>query len=121
MLVEVSNGEIADKLCIIRIKLRYIQDDAKRVNLLKEEAYLSEAMSSILPEHDPLFTELLSINTQLWHIEEACRLMEKEQQFDSEFIDIARSVYITNDERARVKKQINLTTNSTLIEEKSYQ
>jgi hypothetical protein len=121
MLVEVSNGEIADKLSIIQIKLKYIFDEAKRTNLLNEEAVLIAAMKDILALDHKLYLELVRINEELWHIEDACRAHEKAQDFGSEFVAIARSVYITNDERARIKKEINILTGSTLVEEKSYQ
>jgi hypothetical protein len=121
MLIEVSNGEIVDKLTIIKIKLAHIQEEAKRVNLLKEEAVLVEAVAQIISLEHPLYLALLAINQKLWDIEDACRLHEQKQLFNDDFIQIARSVYITNDERAKIKKEINLLTNSNLTEEKSYQ
>jgi hypothetical protein len=121
MQIEVSNGEIVDKLSIIQIKLQFINDDLKRKNLLAEHQVLINAVNSFFTTEHPLFKALLDINTQLWHIEDKCRALENVQQFDDEFIQTARSVYICNDKRAEIKKQINLLTNSTLIEEKSYQ
>jgi hypothetical protein len=121
MQVEVSNGEIADKLSIIQIKLKYINDEVKQANLRTEEKVLLVAMQHILPLDHELYHNLVRVNEALWHIEDACRAHEKEQNFDEKFIEIARSVYITNDERARIKKEINLLTGSNLVEEKSYQ
>jgi Family of unknown function (DUF6165) len=121
MLVEVSNGEIADKLSIIQIKLKYISDEAKLTNLRTEEQVLIEAMQHILPLEHALYQDLVRVNEALWHIEDACRAHEKAQDFGEKFIEIARSVYITNDERAKIKKDINLLTGSKLVEEKSYQ
>jgi hypothetical protein len=121
MQIEVSNGEIADKLSILTIKLKYIGDLQKRENILKEHELLMPIVEEILGTTHLLYLQLLSVNEKLWHIEDLCRLHEKNEIFDDRFIQNARSVYITNDERARIKKEINLLSNSELIEEKSYQ
>ncbi len=121
MKIEVSNGEIVDKLCIVEIKLQFIKDENKRKNLLAEHLALENAVKQILEKTHPLYLQLLEVNTALWHIEDNCRLLENEKRFDAEFIETARSVYITNDKRAAIKKEINLLTNSSLVEEKSYQ
>jgi Family of unknown function (DUF6165) len=121
MQIEVSNGEIVDKLCIIQIKLMHIQDAQKRINLLAEEAVLLQAVQQIIALDHPLYKQLFSTNLSLWHIEDKCRDLEAAKQFDKEFIDTARSVYQTNDVRAAIKKEINIFTKSNLIEEKSYQ
>jgi Family of unknown function (DUF6165) len=121
MQIEVSNGEIVDKLTILQIKLLHISDDAKRNNILKEYNLLQKIVEQILPTSHELYQQLLSVNQQLWDIEDKCRLLESKQLFDDIFIQTARSVYITNDNRAAIKKQINLLTNSNLTEEKSYQ
>jgi hypothetical protein len=124
MQIEVSNGEIVDKLTIIEIKLKHIDDEHKIENLKKEQAVLQDAVKNIFgalfAEH-PLYQALMDVNLALWHIEDKCRSLEALKQFDQEFIDVARSVYITNDERARIKKEINRVTGSHLTEEKSYQ
>ena len=121
MLIEVSNGEIVDKLTIIEIKLSKIQDPAKRINLLAEWGVLEVAVKQILSKEHPLYQELYDLNAELWEIEDACREHEAEGDFGEAFIQTARSVYLTNDERAAVKKKINEITNSRLTEEKSYQ
>jgi Family of unknown function (DUF6165) len=121
MNIEVSNGEIVDKLTIIEIKLLHIADAAKRSNLQNELAVLEKAVTTFFNKQDVLYQKLYNINLKLWQIEDACRLHEQKQLFDEAFIQIARSVYITNDERALVKKQINEATGSNLTEVKSYQ
>jgi hypothetical protein len=121
MQIEVSNGEIVDKLTILDIKLQFIQDEVKRKNLQTEFDLLQKAVESILPTSHELYKALLETNLALWHIEDKCRELEAAKKFDDEFIEVARSVYITNDKRAALKKEINLLTNSSLVEEKSYQ
>lgn len=121
MKIEVSNGEIIDKLTIIQIKLERIKDEAKLKNLHREFRYLSKAASSILNTSDPLYKALYDVNCRLWDIEDKIRNMEREKNFNSDFIEIARSVYHFNDERAEIKREINLKTSSGLIEEKSYE
>lgn len=121
MLIEVSNGEIADKLTIIEIKLEKISDPEKRKNLQAEWEVLNAATVSIMDKAHPLYQKLYALNQKLWDIEDACREFEKKQDFGDAFIQTCRSVYITNDERAAVKKEINQLTGSRLVEEKSYQ
>lgn len=121
MKIEVSNGEIADKLTIIEIKLENIKDEKKLVNLKAEFKVLDEAVSKIIAKDHALYQELLKINKQLWDIEDRIRELEKAKDFGDEFIQVARSVYFTNDKRSEVKRQINELTGSDLIEEKSYE
>ncbi|HUS87614.1 MAG TPA: DUF6165 family protein [Bacteroidales bacterium] len=121
MKIEVSNGEIVDKLTIIQIKLERITDEKKLNNLRKEQRVLDDAISKIMSKDDILYKKLYEVNTRLWDIEDRIRKMEKGKDFGQEFIDTARSVYFSNDERGRLKKQINLQTGSDLIEEKSYE
>ena len=121
MKIEVSNGEIVDKLTIIQIKLERISDEKKLVNLRKEYEVLDLAVKSIIDKNDPLYQKLYQINCKLWDIEDNIRGMEKEKLFDKKFIETARAVYFTNDIRSEIKKQINESTGSTLIEEKSYE
>ncbi len=121
MKIEVSNGEIVDKLTIIEIKLENITNEQKLANLRLEYDVLNMAVSLIIDKLNPLYIELLSINKKLWVIEDRIRELEKLKDFGSEFIDVARSVYFTNDLRSDVKRRINELTNSTLIEEKSYE
>ncbi|MDX2415347.1 MAG: DUF6165 family protein [Bacteroidales bacterium] len=121
MKIEVSNGEIVDKLTIIQIKLERISDEKKLVNLRKEYVVLDSAVAGIIDKEDPLYMRLYEINCELWDIEDLIREKEKAKQFDKDFIETARSVYFTNDIRSEVKKQINNQTGSTLVEEKSYE
>lgn len=121
MKIEVSNGEIIDKLTIIEIKLKRIKDADKLTNLKNEYKVLKEAANKILTEQDPLYKALYDINTKLWDIEDTIRDLERNKDFSQKFIDTARSVYFSNDKRAEIKKQINKQTGSNLVEEKSYQ
>lgn len=121
MLIEVSDGEIVDKLTIIEIKLENIKDETKLANIRKEYEVVNEAVKKIISKDDPLYLELLSVNKELWIIEDDIRDYERAKDFGRKFIDLARAVYVTNDRRADVKKRINIQSGSNLIEEKSYQ
>ncbi len=121
MKIEVSNGEILDKLSIIEIKLNRIKDEKKLKNIRREYDILDHAASSILPKSDPLYKKLFEINSSLWDIEDQCRELERQKNFGGEFIHTVRQVYIFNDERSRIKKEINIKTGSHIIEEKSYE
>lgn len=120
MLIEVSDGEIVDKLAIIEIKLENIKDEAKLANLSKEYEVVKQAVKKIIDKNDPLYIELLNINKELWKIEDEIRDCERNKDFGPKFIELARAVYFTNDRRSDVKKRINLRSGSNLIEEKSY-
>lgn len=121
MKIEVSNGELIDKLIIVQIKLERINDEDKLVNLRKEFDILHQAAASIMGPSDPLYKDLYRINNELWEIEDRIRIKESMSSFDQEFIEIARSVYLKNDERFEIKRKINIQTSSQLTEEKSYQ
>jgi hypothetical protein len=121
MKIEVSNGEIVDKLTIIEIKLTNIRNEEKLVNLKAEYAVLNLAVETLISKDHPLYLELLEINKKLWVIEDRIRELEKNKDFGNEFIEVARSVYFTNDLRSEVKRKINELTHSSLIEEKSYE
>ncbi len=121
MKIEVSNGELIDKLSILEIKLNKIQDSEKLKNIRKEYSLLEKAASLIIKRDDPLYRQLLDINQKLWEIEDRIRELEKNKDFSSEFIETARMVYFNNDIRAKIKQEINLKTNSDLFEEKSYE
>ncbi len=121
MKIEVSNGEIVDKLTIIEIKLNNIINEEKLVNLRLEYDELNQVVETILKKDHPLYIELLEINKKLWNIEDRIRELEKIKDFGATFISLARSVYFTNDQRSEIKRKINLLTNSSLIEEKSYE
>ena len=121
MEIEVSNGEIIDKLTIIEIKLDRIKDNAKLTNLRKEYVVLKKASSAIMSDEDPLYKALYDVNMALWDIEDRIRDLERRGDFGDEFVAVARSVYFKNDERSDIKRKINLATSSGLIEEKSYE
>jgi hypothetical protein len=121
MKIEVSNGEIIDKLTIIQIKLERIKDKAKLANLQKEYDELIKDASSIISTSDPLYKALYGVNCELWDIEDHIRDLERNKDFGDDFIQTARAVYFKNDKRSEVKREINLRTSSGLIEEKSYE
>lgn len=121
--VDVSVGEFIDKLTILQIKSERISDNDKLVNINKEKSVLeAEWKNSEYSKVDisKLKEELFRINESLWEIEDDIRDKEFAKEFDEKFIELARAVYVTNDERARVKKEINALVGSELTEEKSY-
>jgi len=122
MNIEVSHGEIVDKLTILQIKNQNITDPIKLDNIVKEYNYLLSIVENDLgiSTESPEYLELLSINNELWIIEDDIRDKERIKEFDEEFIKLARSVYYTNDVRAKIKKEINLKYSSGFVEEKSY-
>jgi sulfur transfer complex TusBCD TusB component (DsrH family) len=123
MNIEVSHGEIVDKLTILKIKKENITDPSKLDNIVKEYDYLLSVVENdlgILTE-SPEYLELLSINNELWVIEDDIRDKERVKEFDDDFVKLARAVYYTNDVRAKIKKEINLKYSSGFVEEKSYQ
>jgi len=122
--VPVSVGEVLDKITILQIKLAHISDAAKRVNIQNElDALLPLVAGDVFTtdQMPGLMAELKAVNEALWDIEDDIREKEAAKSFDAEFIRLARAVYVTNDKRAEIKKQINLATGSALIEEKSYE
>jgi hypothetical protein len=121
MKIEVSNGEIIDKLTILQLKLERIKDKEKLKNIRKEYDELARMTSLIMSTADPLFKALYNINSELWDIEDHIRDLERKKDFGEEFIATARSVYIKNDQRAEIKREINIRTSSGLTEEKSYE
>ena len=122
--VPVSHGELIDKLTILEIKSERIGDPAKLTNIRNELNALNDAWkvdpASAIDIADAR-SRLKAINEALWDIEDEIRVYEKAQAFDARFIELARAVYVTNDQRAEVKREINEKLGSTLIEEKSYQ
>lgn len=129
MKIEVSNGELLDKVSILRLKLQHITDDEKRTHALKEHQELVVEMMNLtdsLPdkdtEHDylQLFDKLMEVNSVLWSLEDRIREKEKRNNFDQDFIEIARAIYFKNDERADIKRKINELTDSSFVEVKSY-
>lgn len=120
MQIEVSIGEIVDKLSILKIKKDNIFDQAKLSNITKEFNYLYEVVFNQLQIQFIDYNKLVEVNKLLWKIEDDIRDKERKKEFDKEFAELARSVYITNDRRADIKKEINIKYNSLFIEEKSY-
>lgn len=125
MKVEVSNGELLDKLTILELKMSNISDDKKLINVRKEFNELNPLAKLLFEKFkDELlskYKELALINSQLWKIEDDIRECEKNKNFGEKFVALARAVYFTNDKRSDVKKQINILTGSGFIEEKSYE
>lgn len=120
MKIEVSIGEIVDKLSILSIKKQNISDKSKLDNVIKEHDYLNNIVFEDLKIEYEDFRDMLEINSSLWDIEDNLRIKEKSKLFDEEFIQLARSVYYTNDKRASIKKRINQKYGSNFSEEKSY-
>lgn len=122
--VPVSYGELIDKITILEIKARQITDPAKLANVRNELDLLNATWANDAASQTDISDErarLLAVNEALWDIEDRIRLKERAQAFDAEFVELARSVYVRNDERAAVKREINLKLGSQLVEEKSYQ
>jgi hypothetical protein len=124
ILAPISAGELIDKITILRVKARRIGDAAKQANVRKELELLEAVAVGELPpstELDALTAELQAVNAALWDIEDGKRDCERRQDFGPDFVALARRVYIDNDRRAAIKRQINLLTGSAIVEEKSHQ
>ena len=122
--IPISFGELIDKVTILEIKAKNISDAKALANVEKELSVLEVFSNSVIgrvPELAQQKDILYEINQRLWHIEDAIREKESEGDFGAEFIELARMVYKTNDQRAAIKKEINTTYGSALMEEKSYQ
>ena len=123
ILVPVSPGELLDKITILRIKALRITDPDKLANVRTELELLEETWRASVPDPAALAGDeqaLERVNSDLWDIEDKIRERELAQQLDSRFIELARAVYVTNDERAAIKKRINIALGSRIMEEKSY-
>jgi len=120
--IPVSIGELFDKISILENKSKLIIDKAKLKNIRKEYVLLHKIALKINDayEKDGLYKKLKKINRALWDIEEGKRQCERESNFGSNFVDLARQVYIQNDNRAKAKRAINKKYGSDLMEEKSY-
>lgn len=121
--VDVAPGELIDKITILEIKLERIEDEAKLANVRIEYETLSKARDAAIAqssELDRLSVDLKSINEALWEIEDDIRDCERAKDFGDGFVKLARAVYVTNDKRMAVKRQINDLLGSRLVEEKSY-
>ena len=124
ILIPISPGELLDKITILQIKSERIDDPVKVANVRTELDMLNKVWQESVEadaEIETLSAELKSINEALWDIEDDIRDEERNKRFGERFIELARAVYVTNDERANAKKKVNLHLNSTIVEEKSYQ
>lgn len=121
-MIEVSTGEVIDKYTILEIKEERITDSSKLYNIKKEKFIIKKELERMnyFTEFANEIAELKEINQQLWDIEDKIRIKEANLQFDDQFIDLARSVYMTNDRRFSVKNKINQLSKSNIAEEKSY-
>jgi hypothetical protein len=122
ILVPISPGELLDKITILRIKVARIQDATKLANVRLELTLLEKTWTDAGAPQAVAAEEhaLQAVNERLWDIEDRIRDKEAHQTFDRDFVELARSVYVCNDERAALKKRINLQLGSRLVEEKSY-
>ena len=124
ILIPISPGELLDKITILQIKSERISDATKVANVRTELGMLEKVWSDTVEDDEQIRSlsgELKSINEALWEIEDDIRDEERNKRFDDRFIELARAVYVTNDERANAKKKVNLHLNSSIVEEKSYQ
>ena len=119
----ISLGELVDKISILIIKQKNITDETKLDHVKKELDFLQKTLMNYVQQEEVnnYLENLININSKLWNIEDDIRECERKKLFDQTFIDLARSVYFTNDERAKVKNDINKTFGSELVEIKSYE
>ena len=119
----ISLGELVDKISILIIKQKNINDETKLDHVKKELDFLQKTLMNYVQQEEinNYLENLININSKLWNIEDDIRECERKKLFDQSFIDLARSVYFTNDERAKVKNDINKTFGSELVEVKSYE
>ena len=118
--VPISVGELYDKISILEIKSAVLFNDRNKANNVDKELSELRAISDNYPIGDELFNQLKEVNKRIWDIEDAIRECERDNHFKERFIELARAVYLNNDERSRIKKEINIQFNSDIIEEKSY-
>jgi predicted nucleic acid-binding Zn-ribbon protein len=121
--VAVSWGELIDKMTILDIKSRRLTAPPALANVRKELAVLTQALERLTarpPSLDDLTRQMIAVNEELWEIEDKIRAKESQKTFDAEFVALARAVYLTNDRRSAIKREINLLLKSALIEEKQY-
>jgi hypothetical protein len=122
IICEISLGELVDKISILKIKFKNITDQSKLVHVKKEEEVLLKQLGSLnLQGIDQHLNKMIEVNSKLWKIEDEIRDKERDKKFDQEFIELARAVYITNDERFKRKNAINQEYQSQIVEVKSYQ
>ena len=118
----ISLGELVDKISILMIKKKNISDSIKLEHVVKELEFLQKTLKEYIPEGkiNKFIQELVNTNSKLWKIEDDIRECERKKLFDQTFIELARSVYFTNDHRAKIKNDINKNFGSELVEVKSY-
>jgi hypothetical protein len=124
ILVPISPGELLDKITILRIKSARMSDPEKLGNVRRELAALEQTWAEAVPDVGAIAGEeqaLMTVNARLWDIEDRIREHEAARRFEAAFIELARAVYVTNDERAAIKRRINTALGSSIVEEKSYQ
>jgi len=124
ILVPLSPGELLDKITILRIKSARMNDTAKLANVRRELGLLESIWLAAVPVDVDLAAEesaLAAVNAKLWDVEDRLREQENARCFDADFVELARAVYFNNDERAAIKKRVNIALGSALVEEKSYQ
>jgi len=124
ILIPISPGELLDKITILEIKSERIESAEKKANVINELGMLTKVWTDAVSEDADIISmrsELKKINEALWDIEDDIRDEERAKRFSDKFIELARSVYVTNDQRADVKKRINVHLKSDIVEEKSYQ
>lgn len=119
--IPASLGEVLDKISILKIKNEMIKDAEKLVEIKNEEVQLTKRVEAEGLDLKDFLEELLQVNRKLWKIEDDIRELERKGQFDKDFIELARSVYITNDQRFDIKNRINLKFGSDIKEVKSYE
>ncbi len=122
--VDVSLGELVDKITILEIKTNKINSSLKLENINKELTSLKKTLAELNLNNDEfklIYRDLKKVNEELWDIEDKIRVLEKNKKFDNEFIEIARSVYISNDKRFELKYKLNNLFGSKFVEEKSYE
>lgn len=117
----ISVGELIDKITILEIKLEKIKNEDALINIQNEHTQLVQLAETILPKLGNFKNKMRHVNEEIWNIEDGVRDCERNKKFDENFIELARSVYFKNDERARIKRKINQLFNSDIVEEKSYE
>jgi len=121
MLVEISNGELVDKVSVLEIKYNRITSEEKKKNVEKEYFYLKQKMELLgITTQSKEYQGLLEVNSKIWEEGDQIRILEKEGKFDEEFIDLAKSINKSNNKRARMKREINEKTKSLFVEEKEH-
>lgn len=123
ILIEISIGELFDRMSILEIKLKKIQDKEKLANIIHEYTELSKQCDDSLFMNGAVseaYLELMAVNEDLWNVEDKIRIKERDGEFGEEFIGLARAVYIMNDQRAKIKRELNARFSSSIVEEKQY-